>query len=119
MILPLPAYMATCEMACPGSAKNMRSPGMSAPNSAGNRTPTPDCSRAVRGSVTPCLAKMNFTNPEQSNPSLGVLPPQVYRTPTYESATRRRCAALADAAGEDGIDRLVAPPTPPQPPPAD
>jgi hypothetical protein len=56
--------------------------------------------------VTPCFAKTYFVKPEQSNPSFGVLPPQVYRVPTYASAVWRSRAAFADGAGDDGIRRV-------------
>jgi hypothetical protein len=67
--------------------------------------PDLDCSREVRGNVTPYFANMYFVNPEQSNPSFGVLPPQTYFTPRYDSAVLRTRDAVADGGGESGIRR--------------
>jgi len=63
------------------------------------------CSRAVRGSATPDFANTYFVNPEQSKPSRGVLPPQTYLTPAYESPVRSTRAAAGDGVGEFGIRR--------------
>jgi hypothetical protein len=87
----------------PRSAKSMMSPGRSARKSAATAVPDRTCSRAVLGNVIPCFANTYFVKPEQSKPSLGVLPPHTYLTPTYESAVRSTRAAAADAAGDVGI----------------
>jgi len=52
------------------------------------RTRWPDdaISRDVRGNRVPCFAKTYCTNPEQSKPVLGEVPPQRYGTPRYRSA---------------------------------
>src|SRR5690349_10140654 len=76
----------------PSSANITRSPGASALNRAGMYDPTCACCRDVRGSFTPCFAKTYCTNPEQSNPVFGDVPPQRYGVPMYRSAvgiTRR------------------------------
>lgn len=97
----------------------MRSPGRSAPKSAATADPARTCSRDVRGSVTPYFANTYFVNPEQSNPWLGVLPPQTYLVPTYASAVRSTRDAAADGGGEFGMRRprvevvvVVVPPPP-------
>src|SRR6478672_5382053 len=95
--------MATCETASFGSANNRRSPGSKAPKSRATPRPTRACSREVRGSEMPCLAKTYFVKPEQSKPLSGVLPPHTYGMPTYRSAVWRTREALAVGAGERGI----------------
>src|SRR5215213_1543456 len=99
--------MATWEMASPGSANSMRSPGRSARKSGGIAVPARTCSREVRGSVTLYFAKTYFVNPEQSNPSRGVLPPHTYLVPTYASAVRSTREAAADGGGDAGMRRRV------------
>src|SRR4051812_35983947 len=83
----------------------MRSPGRSAPKSGATAVPARTCSRDVLGRVIPCLARTYFVNPEQSNPSRGVLPPQTYLMPRYDSAVRNTLAAAAEGGGESGIRR--------------
>src|SRR5689334_8356133 len=102
MMRPLPTYIATCEIASPGSANIIRSPGRRARKSAATPLPARTCSRAVRGSVMPYFANTYFVKPEQSNP-LGVLPPQTYGTPTYASAVCRTREAAVDGGGDSGM----------------
>src|SRR5262245_48845325 len=83
----------------------MRSPGRSSLKSAGMARPARACSRDVRGMEMWYFANTYFVKPEQSNPSLGVLPPQTYLVPTYASAVRSTRAASAVAGGELGIRR--------------
>ena len=54
----------------------------------------------------PCLANVYFVKPEQSKPLCGVLPPQVYGTPTYSSAVPSTRPATAVGAGDLGMRSL-------------
>src|SRR5512133_3480080 len=83
----------------------MRSPGRSERKSAATPDPARTCSRDVRGSATPYFANTYFVNPEQSNPSPGVLPPHTYLTPRYESAVRSTRLAAAHGGGDSGMRR--------------
>src|SRR3954468_15134208 len=95
--------MATCEIASPGSANIMRSPGRSDEKSGDTASPARTCSRAVRGSDIPYFANTYFVKPEQSKPWLGVFPPHTYFTPRYESAVRSTRDAAAVGGGELGM----------------
>src|SRR4051812_14465865 len=97
-------------MASPGSAKSTMSPGRMELKSTATPWPARACSREVRGSWMPCLAKTHLVNPEQSKPLCGVLPPHVYGVPTYSSAVLSTRVAVALGAGDRGMLRVFAEP---------
>src|SRR4051812_7256727 len=77
----------------PGPANLTTAPGRSADQTARGRWPDDACSRDVRGRRVPCLANTYCTNPEQSKPVFGDVPPHRYGTPRYRSAVGSTRAA--------------------------
>src|SRR3954468_16001639 len=71
-------------------SKKTRSPGWASASDATAR-PAVACCDDVRGRLTPRSAYTCCTRPEQSNPVLASVPPQVYGTPRY------LCAACTTA----------------------
>src|SRR5687768_6760386 len=74
-----------------------RSPGRSPDQTGRRRWPDDAISRDVRGRRVPCFANTYCTNPEQSNPVFGDVPPHRYGTPRYRSAVGSTRAADPDA----------------------
>ena len=83
---PLPMYMPTWLISSADEPKKTRSP--SRRSSRATLSPVPNCSREVRGMLTPQRLYTARTNPLQSMPSTTLFPPHRYGMPTNRSAVR-------------------------------